>query len=135
MPQGKTAAKIAKAESKFKAKIDGACGGADKVCGAGGDDVDLASIGWDIGECPDFESKGCANPINHCGGVASDGKGITDCLLCIDEAAIDQAMDLYANGLAAGEFGTGSSINKCQAAIAKETTKFLLAKSKVLGKC
>ncbi len=133
--RSKTAAKIAKAESKFKAKIDGACGGADKVCGAGGDDVDLASIGWNIGECPDLESKGCANPINHCGGVASDGKGITDCLLCIDETAIDQAMDLYANGLAAGEFGTGSSINKCQATIAKETTKFLLAKSKALGKC
>ena len=134
-PQGKTAAAISKAESKFKAKVDGACGGADKTCGTG-DDIDLASIGWNVsGGCPDLESKGCDNPILSCGGVNSNGNGITDCLLCMNEKAIDQAMDLYSNDLAPAQFGTASAINKCQIAIGKATTAFLLAKSKILGKC
>src|SRR5207237_137108 len=96
--QGKTAAAIAKAETKFKSKVDGACGGGDKDCGTG-DDPTLASIGWNIGQCPDFENHGCNNAITNCGGVTSNGQGITDCLVCIDEAAVDQAMNLYYDNL------------------------------------
>ncbi len=132
---GKTAATIAKAETSFKRMIDAPCGGADKTCGAGHDDVGLNAVYFDIGPCPGFERKGCTNRIDHCGGVDSDGRGVTDCLLCLDETAIDSAMHLYANGFTSGEFGTGSAINRCQAAIEKESTKFLLTKSKVRGKC
>ncbi len=130
--QGKTAAAITKAESKFKAKIDKACGGADKDCGTG-DDLTLANIGWDIGQCPDFEGHGCTNPITNCGGSTSNGQGITDCLLCIDEAAVDQAMNLYYDNNQTTQ--SGSDENKCQITVGKESTKFLLAKSKILIKC
>jgi len=134
-PLGKTSATIAKAEQRFKTRVENACGGPDKVCGGGADDVPLGAIGWSIGTCRDFELKDCDKPISHCGGVNSDGNGITDCLLCMNEVAIDQAMDLYANDLAAGEFATGSDANKCQAAIGKEATRFLLKKSKAIAKC
>jgi|GEM_PF-1379598 len=134
----KAAAAIAKARTAFKAAIDKACGGADKVCGTGGDDVAVASIGWTPGvQCPSFQLGGCPDTdpdcgcqrvISHCGDVA-------DCIECTDQRATDQAVGLMYDRFNQAPFGTKNAVNKCQAAIGKEQQKFFAAKSKILGKC
>ena len=63
----------------------------------------------------------------------TNGSSIANCLDCVAKAAISQAMDLYYFDLAAP--GGDSQLIKCQSAIGKETSKFLLAKQKALGKC
>jgi hypothetical protein len=120
MTQGKLDAALAKSIAK-------SCGGADRTCG-NGDDDSLASIGWDIGSCPDFESSGCTNAITSCADIAT-------CLKCIHDAATNQAIDLYYAAFEQSEFGTGSPVNKCQREIGKRTVKFLQARSKALQRC
>jgi hypothetical protein len=119
----KTAASITKAETKLRAGIDKACGGADKDCGTAGDNDTLASISWP-GVCPDFEGMGCTNSISNC-------DDISDCLYCINEKAIDQAIDLYYDSLAPAS----GDLLKCQTAIGKATSAFFSSKTKALGKC
>src|SRR6185369_7908619 len=51
-PDATATSKITTAESKFRAAIDKKCGGLDHSCGSGGDDESLASIGWNVGNCP-----------------------------------------------------------------------------------
>jgi hypothetical protein len=118
--------KIAKADSKLRAGIAKKCGGSNKSC-LDGDAVPLASIGWPAA-CPNFEGGTCTNAISNC-------DDISDCLLCIGEAAVDQAISLYYDDLETGEFGTNSDLNKCQVAIGKNTAKFLQSKNKALQKC
>ncbi len=123
----KTSAAIDKAKTKMEAAIEKACGGADQDCGSGGDDDSLTSIGWDIGTCPDLETSGCSMAIHNC-------HDVSDCLECIDEKAVDQAVTLYYGDLALPST-TDKTLNKCQQTIGKATAAFLATKSKALQKC
>lgn len=126
----KTADKIAAAESRLRDLINKACGGSDKICGgdltkeAGG-----AALGWST-TCPGFEGGACTNAIG-----TTDCTGIADCLDCIGEAAVDQAIDRYFGDLiVAGPKGE-RLLNQCQQSVGRAATKFLVAKSKALVKC
>jgi hypothetical protein len=121
-----TSAKLAKAADKLASGVAKACGGSDKTCGAvATGEVTPAALGWPA-VCPDFESIGCTGAITDC-------SGITTCLQCVGNAAIDQAVDLYFDDLVAS--APGSDVNRCQQTIGKETQKFLAAKAKEISKC
>jgi hypothetical protein len=124
----KAAASIAKAAAKLQANVAKACGGKDKICGAGGDDDTLASIGWDIGTCPNFENGSCNGAITTCADIST-------CIACIGEAATDGAIAIAYDALTASNPKTQKELNKCQAAIGKATSAFFVAKSKALAKC
>src|SRR5262245_41630305 len=110
LSDAKTAEKIQKAVTKLEASIAKDCGGKDKTCGTSDDDS-LASIGWGgVTTCPNFENGSCNGPINDCGDIA-------ECIACVDEAAVDQAIDLYYGDLDQSQFDTNSQVNKCQRAI------------------
>jgi hypothetical protein len=130
-PDQKAVDAIAKAGDKLAAGIAKACGGKNKICESGGDDVSLAVLGWS-GPCPDFEDKGCSNTIGDCGGIAQ-------CVECIGEAAVDQAIDLYYDALQPTDPKSSDkrekNLNKCQGAIGKAGATFLAAQSKALQKC
>ncbi|TMA71597.1 MAG: hypothetical protein E6J72_21430, partial [Deltaproteobacteria bacterium] len=111
-PGGKLPAAFSKLESHIVARCDNA-------------GLTPAAIGWPS-TCPNFESGSCTNAVTN-------GNSIADCLDCVARAAIDQAMDLYYLDLSAP--GGDSALIKCQSAIGKETSKFLVAKQKALGKC
>ncbi len=143
---GKTQEKLDKAEAKFQAAVDKQCGGSGKSCQDGDAlDLDDLAIGWGPGggfggNCPGFEDvDSCAFVIDDCGGVSSSGSGVSDCLLCINDAAVNQAMDLVYGDLDPTNFGAADdpekTRNKCQQALVKSSAKFLLAKSKIRGKC
>ncbi len=123
-PDVKGAAAIAKASTKLRAAIDKKCGGADKDCTTAGDNDALASINWGS-TCPNFEGGTCDNAITTC-------DGISNCLLCVDEAAVDQGIGLYYDALTSSSDPT---VKKCQREIGKSAVKFLRLKSKVLQKC
>ena len=124
-PDAIAAASIAKADGKLRTAVGRGCGGADHTCGAGGDDVAPAAIGFG-GTCPNFENGACSNAINDCNGVS-------DCVACDDNAAVDQAITLYYGSANVGS--TDSAVVQCQRAIGKYTAKFFQAKSKALQKC
>ncbi len=124
-PDGKASSQIAKEQAKLQNAIAKRCGGGDKDCATTGDNDALAAIGWNIGNCQNFENGACNNAIAHCGDIAT-------CLICIDGAAVNQAIDLYYDAFASGADAT---VRKCQRAIGKETTKFFDAKQKALAKC
>ncbi len=124
-PDAKASEQIAKAGAKTDSAIAKRCGGADGSCAASADNDPLATIGWDIGSCPNFEAGSCANAIAHCGDIAT-------CLRCINDAAVEQAIDLYYDALAPS---TDAAVKKCQRALGKETAKFFDAKRKALSKC
>lgn len=124
-PDQKATDSIAKATTKLGTTIAKACGGDDKVCGGDFTNEDLpANIGWPS-QCPNFERGSCTNTIVDC-------DGISECLACLGEAAVDQAITLYYDDLALPSTG---DLNKCQASIGKATTAFLNSKSKILQKC
>ena len=142
----KTAEKLDKAGSKLAAAIDKACGGSAKTCqDADALDLDDPAIGWGAGggfagRCPGFaDAVACQFAIDDCGGAGSSGNGVSDCLRCVDDAAVDRAMDLLYAGLDPASFGAGAepgkTRNKCQQALVKSAAKFLLAKAKVRGGC
>src|SRR5262249_21363645 len=79
-PDGKASQAISKATAKLKAAIAKRCGGGDGDCTTTGDNDSLASIGWNLGSCQNFESGSCTNALNNCADVAT-------CVLCINEAA------------------------------------------------
>jgi cysteine-rich repeat protein len=117
-----TAAKLTKAATKLSSAIAKACGGDDRTCdGVGDDDAEWPSA------CPDFESRGCTNTVGPgCGGIAT-------CLQCVHDAAIDQAIALYAADLALPS--ADAIVGKCQKTIIKASQAFLISKSKALQKC
>jgi hypothetical protein len=124
-PDGKASEAIAKLTEKLYAGVEKSCGGPDKDCALSGDNDSLASIGWP-GVCPDFEGLGCTDPIGNCNDIST-------CLYCVNEAAVDQAINLYYGAL--NPSPPGSALNKCQIAIGKATSAFFAAKSKAIGKC
>jgi gluconolactonase len=125
--EAKTALKMSKAADKLRSSIDRACGGTDRACGVGGDDETLASIGWDVGACPDLSGGGCTNAIAHCGDVA-------DCLACLAEEATADLGALYFDDLDLAS-PSRSPLERCQRAIGKAAEKFARGRSKHLQKC
>ncbi len=126
----KTADKIGKAVTALRKSVDKKCGGSDKVCG--GDltkEVGGTELGWPA-QCPNFENGTCTNAIG-----TDDCTGIADCLQCIGEAAVDQAIARYFGDLAPTNPKTDKALNKCQQRIGAEAVKFLATKSKALSKC
>jgi hypothetical protein len=119
------AAAIAKATTRLRTKIATSCGGGDGTCGTG-DDESLSSIGWNIGSCPNFESGSCTNAIANCDDVST-------CLLCVDSAAVDQAIAFDYHSFNSSTPGT--ELNTCQKAIGTNPAAFLRSKSKALAKC
>jgi len=81
-----------------------------------------------VAACPNFEGGSCSGPIADC-------SGIVDCITCVDEAAVDQAISLYYGTQSTEEINVKSPAAKCQRTLGKETVKFLRAKSKALQKC
>jgi len=124
-PDATTASRIFVARAKLQSSIAKRCGGIDQTCSVTPDNDSLPSIGWDIGGCPNFESGNCTNNISHCGHIST-------CLLCINDAAIDQAVDLYYNHFLPTN---DNLLRKCQIGLGKEASKFFQAKGKILGKC
>jgi hypothetical protein len=122
----KTDTAIDKAKAKMEAAIAKACGGGDGNCGSGGDDDSLASIGWDVGACPDIESEGCTMPIGNCDDVSH-------CLECVTSDAVNHAVKLSYDDLTLPS--ADKTINKCQLTIGKAAAAFLSAKTKLLAKC
>ena len=127
---GKSAAAIGKAQDKLAATFAKACGGKDKHCGSGGDDVPLALVGWNVGVCPNANGAACTNAIADCGDVAT-------CLGCVDEALLDRAVGLAGDALTQTDpkDKAQKALNKCQATIGKATTTFLVASTTALAKC
>ena len=120
-----TAAAITRASDRLRAKIAASCGGGDRTCGTADDDP-LASVGWAIGTCPNFENGSCVNAIGNCDDIST-------CLLCIGGAAVDQAIALDYHS--ANPSTPGTALNACQKAIGTNVTAFLRSKSKALAKC
>jgi hypothetical protein len=125
-PDVNAAGKITRAAGKLRRAVSKRCGGLDRNCGLGGDDETLVSIGWDVGSCPGLETAVCSNPISDCNGVV-------DCLECVGEAAVDQAVGLSYDALLPSS--PGSTLNRCQAAIGKSMAGFFAVRSKLLAKC
>ena len=127
--EAKAAAAIAKAAAKLTSGIAKACGGEDKLCGGanGADDQSLASIGWDLGTCPNFEDGSCDNAIADCTDVAT-------CLSCIADHAVTQAI---ATSYAALQPTTSADkeLRKCQVAIGKAASRYLEARAKSFARC
>jgi hypothetical protein len=128
-PDTKADEAIAKAQSKLADGIKKACGGKDKLCGTSDEDeLTLGSIGWNIGNCPNFDTGPCANAIGTCDDIAT-------CVGCIGEEAADQAIDLYYGSLNPTDPKTQKALNKCQRTIGKAAVTFLTAQSKALRGC
>ncbi len=122
--------KLETAVRNLRKTLGGACGGNNHVCNAGdtGHNADetLASIGWDIGACPDFESSGCTNAITDC-------NDIVDCMVCTTGAAETQVVTLYD-----GAFNVPASdrsLTKCQREIGKRSAEFFWKRLRALEKC
>jgi hypothetical protein len=124
-PDPSTASRIFNARAKLQSSIAKRCGGLDQTCSVTEDNDSLESINWDIGMCPNFENGSCTNSIVHC-------RHISDCLLCINDAAIDHLVALFYGGFTPT---TNSLIRKCQVGLGKEASKFFQTKGKILGKC
>ncbi len=125
-PDEKATLQIEKARGKLRRAIDEHCGGDDALCGGGGDDVDLATVGWNVGHCPNLHAAHCSNTIGHCGDVA-------ECLLCVGEAAVDQTIDLSYDSLDPDP--PGEDVARCQATIGRSVARYLTATSEALQRC
>jgi hypothetical protein len=126
-PDGRATAKISTAATKVSLGIAKACGGDDRQCGGDPTNEDTpASLGWPSA-CPGFENNTCAGSMNDCG-------GISQCLLCVGEAAVDQAIDLYYGDLSLPST-TNPALNKCQVTLGKASAKYLATRAKILQHC
>jgi hypothetical protein len=121
-----TSRKLAKAQRTFRAAIEKHCGGADETCGVGGDDDDLATIGWNVGTCPNIAGGGCTQSIGHCGDVA-------DCLRCSGEASVDRSIALVYDALTPTP--PAYELNRCQATLGRSLLRYFDACSEALGFC
>lgn len=119
-----TAARIAALELKLASRIAASCGGADRVCG-NGDDGPLSAIGWDVATCADLGSAGCAQPITHCGAIAS-------CVACTASLASGAVGASSAQGLTAT---ADPALRACQRALATASDAHLRAASRATTSC
>lgn len=85
----------------------------------------LASIGWDVGTCPDFESAGCNSPI-------ANVDDVSDCLFCVNRVAVDQALGLYYGALTPAP---NPSLRACQKMIGSSAGPFFEKKTQALARC
>ena len=114
--------------TKLFVSINIACGGPNESCGDG-DDEPLGPTGWGtVSQCPDVNGAGCTNAIATC-------TDVSQCLECIDRAAVAQALDVPYGALDETEFGTNSAVNRCQRAIGKATARYLGKRAKAMEKC
>ena len=125
-PDSRTAAALEKARSKFHQLVNKSCGGGDETCGVGGDDTDLASIGWNVGQCPNVRDGDCSNSIAHCGDVA-------ECLSCIGQTSVDDAIALPYDSLVAHPLT--SEVGRCQATIGRGVARYFDASAGALANC
>jgi hypothetical protein len=123
------AERIALTRGKLEAKVAKKCGGRDRTCGDDltGEDGG-AALGWPAA-CPNFELGPCDNAIG-----TDDCTGIADCLACIHERALAQAMQL-AYGSLLPIPAINRPQNTCQRAIGREAASFLDKKTKELQRC
>jgi hypothetical protein len=84
------------------------------------------SIGWNIGTCPNLETGSCTNMITDCNDVV-------DCVQCVGDAAVDQAVSLSYDAQVPATPGT--ALNKCQVSVGKSMSRFFAAKAQALAKC
>ncbi len=118
-----TGAKIAAAAAKAGTRTAAKCCGADRTCGTAGDES-LAMIGWGFGSCPDLESGPCTGAIGTPGDAAP-------CATCVGDVAVDRLL-----GVVWGPAGpVPGSAPACRRALAKETAKLFVARSKALARC
>jgi hypothetical protein len=108
------------AGAKLAASVARSCCGADGTCGTG-DDEALAAVGWDVGQCPDFETLGCDTPIASFADVAT-------CLACVGDAAAAQLVELP-------EDPPASAAVRCRRAMDRELARYFRAGSKALARC
>ncbi len=120
------AGKIAKADAKLAARIAKDCGGKDKACGTGDDDL-LASISWPA-QCPDFAATGCTQAVVTCADIAG-------CIGCVQDAAVDRTVTLAYGALVPTNKRQQRKLHKCQGAIGAEVVKLHAALSKPLSQC
>jgi hypothetical protein len=125
-PDSRTAEQLENARTKLRQLIDKRCGGADETCGTGGDDTDLASVGWDVGQCPNVRDGACTNTINHCGDVA-------ECLTCIGETSADVAIALPYDDLEPNPIT--SEVERCQATIGRSLARYFDATTGAYANC
>jgi hypothetical protein len=123
----KTLVRIDSARRLFGVRVANTCGGDDRVCNADPSEHLPAVLGWGP-QCPNFEGGSCDTPITDC-------DSIVDCLECIHDRAVDQAIELYVGDMNLTEPIVNDELNKCQQKIAKESRKFFDKKSKALEKC
>lgn len=126
-PDGQMAVKLARINTKLDDSIRRRCGGGDRVCGSGGDDDAMATIGWNIGQCPTIVGGGqCANAIADCGDVA-------DCLDCIEGAVTGDAITLAFGAFT--DASSGTLTDECQREIGKNWSSFLGHRTRALQRC
>jgi len=125
----RTLAKIARSYERLEDRINRECGGLNGICGDADDNLDMQI---DLGlpsVCPDIDGAGCTNDLTDC-------REVSLCVACINDAATDRAMALYYDDLVEAETAVVSrALAKCQQAIGKETVKYLLGRTKAIGKC
>lgn len=125
-PDYHTTLLLEKARAKLRDRINQRCGGVDKTCGTGGDDVALADVGWDLGQCPNVRDGACSNAIQHCGDVA-------DCLTCIGDTAVTRATALAYDSLTTSV--PLGEVARCQQTIGRSVSRYFDSMTSTLAAC
>jgi len=97
-----------------------------RSCCTGATCEPLAAIGWDVGQCPDFESLGCDAPID---GV----EDIAGCVACVSVAAASERAAVTLGEAVVAP--AGSAARRCEVALGKETARLARSTSKALERC
>ncbi len=124
-PNLPTSVKLNNAAVRLRAAVMKRCGGGDHVCGQPNDEP-LASIGWDMGTCPNFVDASCTNAITDCDDIST-------CLECVAGRAVDQALDLYYDAFDLG--ATDADVIRCQRALGKKSSVLFKGITQTLRKC
>jgi hypothetical protein len=82
----------------------------------------LTSIGWTT--CPSFEGS--------CGGAIADLTAVEDCVFCINDVAVNQAITLYYGALTPDP---DVHLKVCQKAVGKESSRFFDKKILAMRRC
>jgi hypothetical protein len=115
-----TAAKLAVAAARLRAKTIAACCGGDGACGTA-DDTPLAAIGWTTGWCPNLDRHDCNDLVTTPADVAT-------CLVCIGHAAADDVTALAAPPVV-------PVLSRCTAKLPRTVAKLAVTASKALAAC